>query len=187
MTTTLPLLLDQSQLPRAELGAARLDGEVRELAGSYCAVDVHPSAALRGVAIAPLVPDRLVVERLSAAWVHGATPRFPRPVQLCIRSSNRIRDVPSVERRVRQVLLGDDEIVAAGPVQVTSRVRTAVDLVRCEPLFDRAVLLGVTTLLLAAESSVAECAHHLQRVPHLPHKHRALQRLEQVDALLRSG
>ena len=184
MAPSLPLLLDHTQLPPTELSAARLDGDLRPLAGGYCSVDVHPSAELRGSALAPLVPDGLVVERMSAAWVHGATPRFPRPVQLCIRSSHRIRDVPSVDRRVRQVVLGDQEMVRAGPVQVTDPFRTAVDLVRCEPGFDRGVVLAVVTLLLAADASTARCRAELRRVPHLPHKQRALRRLEQVDAVL---
>ncbi|MGD8169379.1 hypothetical protein ACEXOS_019360 [Herbiconiux sp. P16] len=186
MAPSLPLVLDDSQLPFAELSAARLDGDLRDLAGAYCSVDVHPSAALRGAALAPLVPDGLVVERMSAAWVHGATPRFPRPVQLCIRSSHRIRDVPSIDRQVRQVVLGDHELVAAGPVRVTDPFRTAVDLVRCDPVFDRGVLLCVVTLLLAAGASTARCRAELRRVPHLPHKQRALRRLEEVDEVLRA-
>ncbi|SDZ03636.1 hypothetical protein [Herbiconiux ginsengi] len=186
MAPSLPLVLDHTQLPLAELTAARLDGDLRDLGGAYCSVDVHPSAALRGSALAPLVPDGLVVERMSAAWVLGATPRFPRPVQLCIRSSHRIRDVPSIDRQVRQVVLGDHEIVAAGPVWVTDPFRTAVDLVRCDPVFDRSVLLCVVTLLLSAGASTARCRTELRRVPHLPHKQRALRRLDEVDEVLRT-
>ncbi|MCS5719524.1 hypothetical protein N1027_15405 [Herbiconiux sp. CPCC 205763] len=185
MAPALPLVLDSTHLPLAELSAARLDGDLRALAGAYCSVDVHPSAALRGAALAPLVPDGLIVERMSAAWLHGATPRFPRPVQLCIRSSHRIRDVPSIDRQVRQVVLGDHEIMEAGPVRVTDPFRTAVDLVRCDPVFDRGVVLCVTTLLLTARASTVRCRAELRRVPHLPHKQRALRRLEEIDEVLR--
>lgn len=187
MVPSLPLVLDEAALPATELRAARLDGDLRELAGAFCSIDVHPSAALRGAAIAPLVPERLLVERMSAAWVHGATSRFPRPVQVCIRSSNRIRDVPSIDRHVRQVVLADHEIVTAGPIQATSPLRTAVDLVRCDPVFDRSVVICVATLLLAIGASTAHCAAELRRVPHLPHKQRALRRLDRVDDLLRDG
>jgi hypothetical protein len=186
MAPSLPLVLDHTQLPLAELSAARLDGDLRDLAGTYCSIDVHPSAALRGAALAPLVPDGLVVERMSAAWVLGATPRFPRPVQLCIRSSHRIRDVPSVERQVRQVVLADHEIEAAGPVRVTGAFRTVVDLVRCEPVFDHSAIVCAVTLLLAAAATPADCRAQLRRVPHLPHVQRALRRLQQVDDVLRA-
>jgi hypothetical protein len=186
MVPALPFLLTEENLPPSELAAARLDGDLCAVAGSYCPADVRLSAALRGEAIAPLVPSGLIVERLSAAWLHGATPGFPRPVQLCIRSAQRVRVQPSIERRVRQVVLGENEIVPAGPVRATDAFRTAVDLLRWEPLFDRRLALCVTTLLLIARASPERCRSGLRLAPHLPHKQRALRRLAELPTALRS-
>ncbi|WP_440710377.1 hypothetical protein [Herbiconiux sp. YIM B11900] len=180
MTPSLPLILDDRSLPDAELRAAALDGDVRPLAAAYCSIDVHPSAQLRAEALAPSVPRGLIAERMTAAWVHGASIRFPRPLQLCIRSTNRVHAPKSAERTVRQVVLADSELSRAGPLAVTSYLRTAIDLLRWEPEFDDQLSLCIRTLLLAAGVDGPECRSHLRSAVHLPHKGRALRRLGEL-------
>ena len=182
MAPSLPLLLDERHLPLGELTAARLDGDLRELAGGYCSVDVRPCLDLRAAALAPMVPDGLVVERMTAAWLHGATPLFRRPVQLCVRSDHRVRAHPSTDRLVRQVVLAEREITRAGTLLTTRPFRTAIDLLRWEHTFDRSTATTVTTLLLAARATPPDVARALSRVPHLPHKLRALDRLTTLPA-----
>ncbi len=177
MSPALPLVLDAGVLPISELRAAYLEGDLRMLGDVFCAIDVPASSTLRARALTAAVPTGHVVERMSAAWVHGAHPAFPRPVQLCIRSTHRVRIRPSAEREVRQVVLADHELQRVGPLQVTGWLRTAVDIVRGESLFPRSVADCVSTLLLAAAATPEDCARELDRVPHLPHKRRALERL----------
>jgi len=177
MPPALPLLLDTGSLPLSELHTASLDGDLRRLGDAFCSIDVAPSPALRAAALGPVVPPGHVVERMSAAWLHGAHPVYPRPAQLCIRSTHRVRVRPSAERTVRQVVLSDHEVERIGALQVTGRFRTAVDIVRGEARFPGSVADCVSTLLLAVGATPRDCAHELDRVPHLPHKRRALERL----------
>ena len=180
MTPSLPLVLDETSLPLSELRSAVLDGDLRQLGGSYCSIDVHPSKALRALSLAPLVPDGLVAERMTAAWLHGATTRFRTPLQLCMRSVRRVRAPDSPERVVRQVVLADTEVVRAGTLLVTHPLRTALDLLRWLPRFDPADAACVSTLLLGAGASLQSCRIALGVAPHLPHKQRALSRLDEV-------
>ncbi|WP_291054936.1 hypothetical protein [Herbiconiux sp.] len=180
MTPSLPLILDDRSLPDAELRAAALDGDVRPLAAAYCSIDVHPSAQLRAEALAPSIPRGLIAERMTAAWLHGASSRFPMPLQLCVRSTSRIHTPKCAERSVRQVVLADSELARAGPLGVTTFFRTAIDLLRWEPEFDEQLALCIRTLLLAAGADGRECRARLRAVPHLAHKQRALRRLDEL-------
>jgi len=178
MPPALPLVLDAAVLPLGELRAACLDGDLRMLGGfAFCSIDVPESPMARAEALAAAIPAGHVVERMSAAWVHGAHPAFPRPVQLCIRSTHRVRIRPSAAREVRQVVMADHELQRLGSLQVTGWFRTAVDIVRSEEQFPRSVADCVSTLLLAAGATPRDCAREFDRVPHLPHKRRAQQRL----------
>ena len=177
MPPSLPLVLHSRDLPEAELHAERLDGDLRQLAGAFCGVDVPSSVALRGEAIAPAIPPGLIAERRTAAWVHGMSEQFPRPLQLCIRSTARVRVLESPEREVRQSVFADDDLERAGPVVVTTRLRTLVDLLRWEPWIDPALAVVIETLLLSDGCGEAECRARLGAVGSLPHKRRALARL----------
>lgn len=177
MPPALPLVLDVEVLAACELRSAFLDGDLRMLGAAFCPLDVPPSSVVRAAALVRSVPAGHVVERMSAAWVHGAHPVAPHPVQLCIRSTHRVRVRPSRDREVRQVVLADAELEQVGPLRVTGWFRTAVDVVRGEEHFSRSVADCVSTLLLAAGASPRDCVRELERVPHLPHKRRALERL----------
>ncbi|MDO9395751.1 MAG: hypothetical protein Q7T71_04315 [Herbiconiux sp.] len=182
MSPSLPLVIGHGQLPLAELSAARLDGELRALGEAYCSIDVHPSADLRAAAL-PTVPEALIAERRTAAWLLGADPRFTLPMQFCLRSTRRPRVPPTSQCVVRQVVLADDEIVVAGGVRLTSPLRTAIDLLRWQPDFDTGLARTVATLLLGCRLGTGGCAAVLRSTPHLPHKRRALERLEAVAEL----
>ena len=185
MAPSLPLLLDQRSLPRPELAAVALDGEVRSLGDAYLPLDVVETPALRAEAVRRLVPEGLVLERRSAAWLLGAHPLFEVPLQLCVRSTRRIRFQPSAENVVRQVVVSAAECVAVGGLVATGPLRTALDLVRWEEEFDGRLAVAVMTLLLAASTTPHQAARLLGAHPHLPHKRRALERLRMAGALSR--
>lgn len=67
-------MLGTDDLPLAELCAARLDGELVAIGTGWCPVDEPDLPSLRAAAVAPRLPAPLIVERRSAAWVHGALP-----------------------------------------------------------------------------------------------------------------
>jgi hypothetical protein len=171
----LPLLLLEHDLPRPELLCARLDGEVRALGHGFCPVDVPASVALRALSIAAAVPSGLVLERRSAAWLWGVHPLFIDPVQLCLPAHRRIRPPPGVA--VREVVLDETDCVRVGAVVATGAFRTALDLLRWEPFFDRSAALAVTTLLLADDGLRPRLEATLLARSSLAHKHRALRRL----------
>ncbi|MFB2581984.1 type IV toxin-antitoxin system AbiEi family antitoxin [Herbiconiux sp. P15] len=179
----LPFVLDSRSLPAVELAAARLDGAVRRLGDAFLPLDVRETPALRAATIAHLVPPGLVLERRSAAWLLGAHPHFSLPLQLCVPSTRRIRYQRAAEHMVRQVRVGEAECVGIGGLTTTGPERTALDLVRWEAVFDRAAAMAVSTLLLAAEATPDDAIRRLGCTPHLPHKHRALDRLRSLQQL----
>jgi hypothetical protein len=185
MAPALPLLLDQRSLPRPELVAVALDGEVRSLGDAYLPLDVVETPGLRAEAVRRLVPEGLILERRSAAWLLGAHPLFEIPLQLCVRSTRRIRFQPSAEHVVRQVVVSAGECVSIGGLVATAPLRTALDLVRWEEEFDGRLAVAVTTLLLAASTTPHHAARLLGASPHLPHKRRALERLRMAGVLSR--
>ena len=75
----LPAVLDTHDLPLAELCAARLDGELVAIDDGWTPLDEPDLPALRAAVTALRAPRSLVIERMSAAWVHGAL-AAPPPV-----------------------------------------------------------------------------------------------------------
>jgi hypothetical protein len=179
VTSRLPLLLGSADLPSAELQAMRLDGELSVLHdGAFLPAGVPVSADFRGRALRRSVPRGHIAELITAAWVLGASPAVPHRLQLCISTDRRARVRPRRGADIRQVVLGADDVVAAGPLPVTSPLRTAFDLLRGAPSLDRPLAHCITTLLLAADLPWAECRSRLSDSAHLPHKHRALAHLD---------
>ena len=173
----LPLALHDAHLPRPELEAATLDGELRRVGAAWFPVDLAPGPELRASSISRLVPPGLVAEQLTAAWLHGACARLSNPLQLCIRASQRVRFHPAALREVRQVVLSDDELEAVGGVPVTAPFRTAVDLLRWPERFDAGLASAVHTLLLMADAPRAAVDSALTGPAPVPHRRRALARL----------
>ncbi|MGD8194763.1 hypothetical protein ACEXQB_009740 [Herbiconiux sp. P18] len=186
MTPAPPFLLDETDLPGTELRAATLDGDLLAVGARYCPVDVARSADaagrrdLRALALLPAVPRGLVAELTTAAWVHGAWAGVPRPLALCVRSDHRVRAAPSPERSVRQTVLRPADVMEVAGLLVTSPQRTAVDLLRVPERFDRRRAACVATLLLMTEGGFDHCASALHGAAHVPHKQRALERLDEV-------
>jgi hypothetical protein len=190
MTRALPFLLGLDDLPLAELHAARLDGDLVAVAQLFAPTDVARSVDWRGArelrarALAPRVPRGLVVELRTAAWVHGAWPVPPLPIDVCVRSDHRVRAESTVLRSVRQAVLGAHDFDKIGDLLVTTPLRTALDLLRLPAVFDRRDARCVTTLLIMPSRDgppgVSGCDAALRGSPHLPHKRRALERLARL-------
>jgi hypothetical protein len=171
----------------AELCAARLDGDLFAIADCYSPVDLPEQPADRARAVAQQLSERVIVERLSAAWVFGAMTDPPREHQYCSAADARAK--PSTLRRLtlREVVIDADEVVVLGGVRVTSPLRTACDLVRSAAQFDAALQLVVLQLLNLAGASVDECIAVLDRRRNLPGKVRTLNRLRSLALMTDSA
>ncbi|WP_210505702.1 hypothetical protein [Naasia sp. SYSU D00057] len=125
----LPDLLTADHLPAAELEALRLDGVLYPLAGSWRPVDLPETGEARAAAVALVLRDRLVADRLTAAWVLGAADCAPVPLQACAPADDR-GAAGAADLDVRELHLLDGDVVRVGSLRLTTSLRTAADLLR---------------------------------------------------------
>jgi hypothetical protein len=125
----IPTVLGTADLPIAELCAARIDGDLTALHGAYVPLDEPDLPELRATALAVGLDRSLILDRRSAAWVHGAAAAPPRVPQLC-RSSGKRGTIRPGAPPVRELVIAVDELVEVAGVPCTSRARTAYDLLR---------------------------------------------------------
>lgn len=182
----LPRVLGTHDLPLAELCAARIDGEVFVIDQGWAPVDEPDLPAFRAEAVALRVPRSLIIERLSAAWVHGALDAPPRLAQFCVPLHERVAVVAGRGTCVREVVIDADDVLALGGARCTTPSRTAVDLLR-DPALDDADAELVVARLLALHPGVGEqlgsrlaTAH---RLPHLALARGRLARARRLEAV----
>lgn len=179
MTRLLPFVLSPDDLPAEELQAARLDGEVFAVDSCFAPVDLPEFTALRAESLRRILPSRLIAERRSAAWVYGAIDTAPRRHDACADISARYRTVDS-RIRLREVVIEPDEISVHSGLQLTSILRTTIDLIRCEQHFDDELARIVARLASIGGIDRAALKDYLDARRHLPHKTIALARIEQA-------
>jgi hypothetical protein len=183
----LPAVLGTDHLPLAELCAARLDGELFAIDHGWAPVDEPDVPAFRAMVTALRAPRSLIIERLSAAWVHGALDAPPVVAQFCVSLEARIAVIDRPRTVVREVRIDDDEIVWFGELRCTSPARTAFDLLR-EPSLDEAVVVGAVAALQVERPALATTLHErLDAAVRMPHKATARRRLELAESELRSA
>jgi hypothetical protein len=132
MSQRLGVVLSILDLPMAELGAARLDGEVYALADGWCSLDQADAAATRAVAAGLLVPVRAIAERMTAAWIYGVAP-LPSPHQFCVDQGARAHIPPSAQLQLREVTCPPEDMVELAGRRVTTPLRTICDIARTIP------------------------------------------------------
>jgi hypothetical protein len=173
----LPAVLSHPDLPEAELWAAHLDGEVYCLDECFSPIDEAELLANRARALASILPRRLIAERLSAAWLHGTLPFPPAVHQLCADSRARVKPVRSPRFLVREVEITAEEIVTYEGVQVTTPLRTVMDLARFSARFGADEQRLVRDLLSLQHVGLEECCSAIEVRRNLPAKRVALQRV----------
>jgi hypothetical protein len=173
----LPAVLDVDDLPLAELCAARLDGEVMRLGEGWCPIDEPDLPGLRAAAVVPGLPAPFVVERRSAAWVHGALPVPPPVAECAVPHTERVstRSIPP-RMLLREVAITADEIIELDGIRCTTLDRTVYDLVR-DPDATSEVVKTVAALLAADRAAGDRVRERIQRAHRMPHKATALARL----------
>ena len=183
----LPAVLGTEHLPLAELCAARLDGEVFAIDDGWAPVDEPDLPAFRAVVTALRAPRSLVIERMSAAWVHGGLDAPPPIAQFCVPLDARIAVIAGHRAVVREVRIDDDEIVPFGDIRCTSLVRTGFDLLR-DPTLDDGAVVGVVAALLSGRASLDAALHErLDAAVRMPHKAAARRRLDRAQHERRSA
>lgn len=170
-------MLSFHDLPLEELQAARLDGEVFAIDECFSPIDSVEQRSHRAQALATLMQPRLIAERRTAAWVHGALARPPAVHEFCASVNARARPSISARAVVREVTIHDEEVLTLGGVHVTTPLRTALDLLRVSETFGPAEEGMVLALFEIGHVSLDDCRAAAIERHKLPGKVRALRRL----------
>ncbi len=181
MSHRLPIVLSEHDLPLAELAAARLDGELFRVDDCFAPVDEIEQTSHRAAALNAIVPERLIAEQHTAAWLWGALDTPPAHHELCVAVGARTRSPTVNWMRVREVVIEPTEIAAVDGMLLTSPLRTTVDLARFSIEFGEAEELIVIRLMMQFGFGVAACVDDMHCRRNLPNKRRAIERLEKLQ------
>jgi hypothetical protein len=180
MTRVLPPILHASDLPEAELHAARLDGELYGIGEGFAPVDGIESAAHRAMSLAAATSSRLVAERYTAGWIFGARDRLPAVLEFCTDCRARYRGLTGTRIAVREVVLHEGDTLVLGGVTVTSPVRTILDVARTPARFGPDDIDMIRRLAAVARVGLSELRTELRGRRRLPHKMLADRRLDMI-------
>lgn len=184
----LPAVLGTDDLPLAELCAARIDGDLFAIDEAWAPIDEPDVPSLRAAVVALRVSRSLIIERLSAAWVHDAVDTPPRTAQFCVPHGSRIATIADRRVSIREVVLTDDEFVELGGVRCTTPARTAFDLLRESSLADADSERIVARLIATRPRLEDQIRERFDRARRMPHRARALVRLDHaVEAVTPSS
>lgn len=171
----LPSVLEATDLPLAERCAIRLDGDAFTLGDGLIAADEPDGPAQRAMSVATDARRYgLVLGGWTASWVHGATDRLRRPLDLQTSSDGgaRTKLLP-----VRQVAFGPRDVCELGGVAVTAPMRTALDLARLEAHLSDEAAGAITHLVRVSGLSWRQAVAVAAATPTAAGKRRALARL----------
>lgn len=133
MTTCVPPLLDERDLPGPVLRSAVLDGELYSLGDRFRPVDLPADVAARAESLGALTQLGRVLASRTAAWVWGAVPRLEHPCSVVVPSTSPVghSSAPtSPDLRIRVARLPRSDIAEVAGTRTTTPLRTAIDLLR---------------------------------------------------------
>lgn len=180
--TGLPDILSSNDFPEAELCALRLDGELYRLGECFRPVDLPADKFGRALAVARAGHPKLVADRLTAAWIHGVVDEAPYPAQFCVDTRVRAHNTVLLRFGARQVILGSSEIELLGSQQVTSAMRTAVDIAHCSTDFGTVERELIRSLAQHGDFTLADCADVLEAGPKWSGRRATARRLASLAA-----
>lgn len=163
----------------------RLDGLMIHVCGnSYVRTDQQATPAIRAQSAINVIPralqHRVALARQSAAWVYGCAPA-PGIVSLVTDHRRRTTALPAFSDAVmHQVTLGPLDLRTIGGVEVTSPLRTALDIaIHGHDGWAIPALRRISTApKLACPLNLVVLT--LERSPRVPGKARALARLREA-------
>jgi len=167
-----------ADLSVAELTAARIDGEVMRVGEAWVPCDTIESSWLRARTLLTVLGHDLAAVGFTAAWVHGAV--LVRPARLSVRRACARR--PSAVMRFgveyHDARIDPSDVMCLGHVQVSTTVRTAVDIAREATRTCRDALMALDA---ASPGTIAAALDWIGRHPGAPLIRRARPRL--IEAL----
>ena len=179
-------ILTCHDLPEAELHACRHDGDLIQIGTTWASIAEPEDAVLRAAAFrAAVVDDRLIADRLTAAWIWGGSSRPPLPLQACVRSTARASRRDSALVTVRESVLDADDVARLDECSATTPVRTCLDLLR-QPRLWGAPQRDAVSVLMQAPVTAAAVHARLAAVPKAPYTRHAVQRLASLRRLARA-
>lgn len=178
MSPRLPLVLSPFDLPTAELQAARLDGELFRIDDAYAPIDEIEQPTHRASSLKAGLPERLIAEQHTAAWVWGVLARPPLHHEFCVPHAARVRSPSGGWLRVREVVIQQSDITVLDGMPVTAPLRTAVDIARFSVHFGKAEAMIISELMQRFGFTLADCQHHMNSRRNLPGKLLACARLQ---------
>ena len=178
----LPTVLGTDDLPLAELCAARIDGELVAIDDGWAPVDEPDLPSFRAAVVALRVPRALIIERRSAAWVHGALDVPPALAQFCVPHDERVAAISDHRTQVREVTLGEGDIDDYRGVRCTSGERTVFDLLRDSTSTDEEAISIVARFVAGRPALIEEVGMRLDASRRMPHRALAVERLDRAIA-----
>lgn len=170
-----PVLADDDLSP-AELQAARLDGEVYDLAGAYCLVGELETPGHRARAVLAGRSERLIAELGTAAWVWGAVDTLDR-LEFAVTPDARTRLGPADHATVREIVYEPGDVTTIGDCQVTTPLRTIIELARSVEAFDPKI---ANRLAEIGGIRLHDCLVSVEGRVGIPSKTRAVENLRRV-------
>jgi hypothetical protein len=170
-----PVLADADLSP-AELQAARLDGELYDLAGAYCLLGELEAPRHRARAVLAGRSPRLIAELGTAAWIWGAVDTLDG-LEFAVTPDARARLGPAHHATVREIVYEAGDVTALDDCQVTTPLRTVIDLARNDFSFDPTIAERLASL---GGFDIRDCVASLQSRHGIPSKARALENLRRM-------
>lgn len=170
-----PVLADADLSP-IELQAARLDGEVYDLAGAYCLVGELEAPRHRARAVLAGRSPRLIAELGTAAWIWGAIGTLDQ-LEFAVTPDARARLGPDHRATVREIVYESGDLTALDGCQVTTPLRTIIDLARDDRSFDPTI---ADRLAAIGGFPLHSCVASLESRPGFPLKVRAAENLRRM-------
>jgi hypothetical protein len=178
-------LIGTATLSIAELSAARLDGELYPLAEMFCPVDLPPFPTSLAAGLSAELPKHAFVERLSAAWLHGALAEPPNPAQFALPSGIGARPRRPRAYALRQVVITERELLLIGGCPVTTPARTLVDVLLDDELGTGRAIAVARAIAVTAGLSPATARSALRSRYRLPNPALAEERIRLWASRLR--
>lgn len=144
-------------------------------------------ARAAALVVPPVIRQRIVAGRMTAAWIYGCAPE-PDRLALLVDAKRRVSSLRSTRGcTLHEVRLGPCDVVSLGGLMVSTPLRTALDIAlhvdperalpALQALLDRPELnVRLRLLVLAVEAT-----------PRVPHKKAALDKLALLGAGVSDG